>query len=255
MNIHGTRAILTGATGGIGRACAIALLEGGAARVGLLARDSGKLDSLVEEMGAKFDRGRVVKLVADVCDADALSRSFNEFSATAGGLDVLINNAGVLMDGVLFSASFRGIRRYPYDSWKKTLDTNLTGMFLCSQLAVELMVTKRCKGVIVNISSVSRLGRAGQAAYSASKGGVASFSLSLAQELAPCGIRCVAIAPGLVDTPMAAQIPEAYRQQMLQNVLAGRMGQPSEIAHGLLFCIENDFFNGRILELDGGVLS
>ena len=78
------------------------------------------------------------------------------------------------------------------------------------------------------------------------------MTFTLAQELAPSGVRCVAIAPGVVDTPMAAKIPEAYRKQMLEHVAVGRMGRPEEIAHGVLFCVENDFFNGRVLELDGG---
>jgi 3-oxoacyl-[acyl-carrier protein] reductase len=127
-------------------------------------------------------------------------------------------------------------------------------MFLCSQLAVEHMFRKRSKGVIVNISSISRQGRAGQVSYSASKGGAASLTFTLAQELAPFGIRCVAIAPGLVATSMAEQIPEDRRKQMLSHVAVGRMGKPEEIAHGVLFCVENDFFNGRVLELDGGPL-
>jgi 3-oxoacyl-[acyl-carrier protein] reductase len=165
---------------------------------------------------------------------------------------VLVNNAGVLIDGAMVSFSFKGVSRYPLESWRATLETNLTGSFLSAQLAAEQMIRKRAKGVIVNVSSISRQGRAGQSAYSASKGALASLTYTLAQELAPFKIRCVAVAPGLVDTPMAAQIPENYRKQMLSHVSAGRMGRPDEIAHGVRFCIENDFFNGRVLELDGG---
>jgi 3-oxoacyl-[acyl-carrier protein] reductase len=148
--------------------------------------------------------------------------------------------------------SFRGITRYPFEEWQDTLATNLTGVFLCAQLAAEQMYRQRSRGVIVNISSLSRQGRAGQVAYSASKGGIASLTFTLAQELAPCQIRVAAIAPGLVDTPMAAQIPAEHRQRMLAGVAVRRMGTAEEIAHGVRFCIENDFFNGRVLELDGG---
>ncbi|MGD0382168.1 MAG: SDR family oxidoreductase, partial [Thermoguttaceae bacterium] len=153
----------------------------------------------------------------------------------------------------LLSFSFRGIKRYAQEDWQTSIDTNLKGPFLCAQLAVEHMFRKRCKGVIINISSISRLGRAGQTAYSASKGGLTSMTFTLAQELMPYNIRCVAIAPGLVQTPMADKIPEDARKKMISSVAVGRMGRPEEIAHGILFCIENDFFNGRVLELDGGI--
>ena len=152
----------------------------------------------------------------------------------------------------MLSFSFRGVQRYSLENWQNTIDTNLRGVFLCSQIAVEQMFRKRCKGVIVNISSISRQGRAGQTAYSASKGAIASLTYTLAQELAPYGIRCAAIAPGLIDTPMAANIPEEARKKMIEQVAVRRMGRPEEIAHGVLFCVENDFFNGRVLELDGG---
>ena len=251
MILKEVRAIVTGASGGIGRATVEALLGAGAARVGALARSQEKLDALVAALGPSAS-GRVVPMLADVRDHDALATVFAAFVKEAGGLDVLVNNAGVLLDGALVSFSLRGVARYSPDDWQVTMDTNLKGVFLGSQLAAEHMFRKRCKGVIVNISSVSRQGRVGQVAYSAAKGGVASMTFTLARELAPYGIRCVAIAPGLVDTPMAAQIPEEYRKQMLARVAVGRIGRPAEIAHGVIFCIENDFFNGRVLELDGG---
>ena len=193
-------------------------------------------------------------LPADVRQPAELSRAFADFVGQAGGLDVLVNGAGVMLDGALVSFSFKGAVRYALEDWQTTIDTNLRGTFLCCQLAAEHMFRGHSKGVIVNISSVSRRGRPGQAAYSASKGGIVSLSFTLAQELAPWGIRCVAVAPGLVDTPMSQSIPPQYRQQMLAHVAAGRMGRPEEIAHGVLFCVENDFFNGRVLELDGGLV-
>lgn len=159
-----------------------------------------------------------------------------------------------MLDGALVSFSFKGVTRYSLDDWQTTIDTNLRGVFLCCQLGAEQMFRKRCQGVIVNISSVLRQGRPGQVAYSASKGGIVSLTFTLAQELAPWGIRCVAIAPGLVDTVMAQGIPPEYRKQMLEHVAVHRMGRPEEIAHAVLFCVENDFFNGRVLELDGGAV-
>ena len=252
MEVTGIRAIVTGATGGIGLATVRALARSGASAVGVLARNREKLDVAVADLAPEGQSCRIIPLAADVRDAEALTGCFKRFVDEAEGLDVLVNNAGVLLDGPLFSFSFKGIGRYSPEDWQTTMDTNLRGTFLCSQLAVEHMFRKRSKGVIVNISSYSRQGRVAQAAYSASKGGVASMTLTLARELVPYGIRCVAIAPGLVDTPMAEKGTEDFRQQMLQHVAAGRMGRPEEIAHGVRFCIENDYFNGRVLELDGG---
>jgi 3-oxoacyl-[acyl-carrier protein] reductase len=252
MKLHGVRAMVTGAASGIGLATVKSLLQSGASHVGLLARSEQKIKDALAALDFPGENDRIIPLTADVRDPEMLSKAFQTFMQTAGGLDVLVNNAGVLLDGALVSFSFRGVERYRLADWQTTLETNLQSVFLCSQLAVEHMFRKRCKGVIVNISSISRQGRAGQTAYSASKGGIASLTFTLAQELAPYGIRCAAIAPGLVDTPMAAKIPEEARKIMLTHVAAGRMGRPEEIAHGVLFCIENDFFNGRVLELDGG---
>ncbi len=254
MQLTGVRAIVTGATGGIGFATVKALLAAGAAKVGMLARNQDKLSAALAELEADNSAGRAIAMLADVRDAEALTGQFANFSNIAGGLDVLVNNAGVLIDGALLSFSFRGVSRYSLENWQTSMDVNLKGAFLCSQLAVEHMFRKRCKGVIINISSISRLGRAGQTAYRASKGGIASLTFTLAQELVPYNIRCVSIAPGLVQTPMADKIPEEARKSLLSHVAVGRMGRPEEIAHAVLFCIENDFFNGRVLELDGGVL-
>jgi 3-oxoacyl-[acyl-carrier protein] reductase len=252
MKIQGIRAIVTGGSTGIGLATVKAILSGGASRVGMLAHTPEKIDGALATIDSKELRERVMPLMADVRDPDALNRAFQAFVQESGGLEVLVNNAGILLDGALVSFSFNGVRRYGLDDWQNTLDTNLRGVFLASQIAVEQMFRKRTRGVIVNISSVSRQGRVGQTAYSASKGGIASMTFTLAQELAPSGIRCAAVAPGLVDTPMSDKIPGEAKKKMLEHVAVGRLGNPDEIAHGVLFCIENEFFNGRVLELDGG---
>ncbi len=252
MDVKEVRAIVTGASGGIGLATARALAGAGASYVGLLARSQEKLDAAIESLKQQGSSGAMIPILADVRDPEALKEGFGNFIEQAGGLDVLVNNAGVLLDGALFAVSFKGISRYGLDDWQTTMDVNLKGVFLCSQLAVEQMVRKRIKGTIVNISSYSRQGRTWQAAYSASKGGVASMTLTLAQELAPYGIRCVAVAPGMVETSMAQKGSEEFRKKILDHVAVRRMGRPEEVAHAVLFCIENDFFNGRVLELDGG---
>lgn len=252
METTGIRGVVTGATGGIGMAMARSLLERGAACVGLIARNRDKLDALVAEFGEQYESERILPMLADVRDEERLTQVFDDFISEAGGLELLVNNAGVLRDGALVAVSFKGIQKYPLSSWEETLRVNMTGTFLCTQLAVEKMVRNRTKGLIVNISSISRHGRAGQAAYSASKGGIASFTYTMARELASYGIRCCAIAPGLIDTPMAHGIPESYRNDIVSHIAVGRIGSPDEVSHAVLFCIENDFFNGSVLELNGG---
>lgn len=236
MTLQGTYALVTGAAGGIGSAICRMLLDGGAAGVGAL--DLKPVERIDE---------RLLPLRGDVRDVAHVQEAVAQFPT----LHIVIHAAAVLLDGAVAAASFRGLKKYPEELWDTTLDTNLKGAFLVAREAVPAMMRAK-KGVIVNISSISRAGRAGQSAYAASKGGIVALTASLAQELAPHRIRAVAIAPGLVDTPMAASIPEAHRDGMLSRVAIGRMGTPCEIAHAARFCIENEFFNGRVLEVDGG---
>jgi 3-oxoacyl-[acyl-carrier protein] reductase len=236
MNLQGIHALVTGAAGGIGSAICRMLLDSGAATVGAL------------DIKPIEPQERLIPLRADIRDAAHIQDAMTHFPT----LHVLIHAAAVLLDGAVAAASFRGMKKYPEDHWDTTLDTNLKGAFLVAREAIPSMIRAKSGGVIVNISSISRAGRAGQASYAASKGGVVALTATLAQELAPHRIRAVAIAPGLVDTPMATTIPEAHRNDMLARVAIGRMGSPCEIAHAARFCIENEFFNGRVLEVDGG---
>jgi len=237
------------------------LLQSGAPKVGMLDCDKTRLLATWEELAAAYSPDRVARYLVDVRDLDQVKDAIGQFGEWAGGLNLVVNCAGILLDGAISSVSFRGVKQYPLENWDTTLDTNLKGAFLVVREAIVPML--RCKvphgsaeqssqGLIVTISSISRMGRAGQAAYSASKGALVSMAVTLAQELASYRIRSVAIAPGLVDTPMAARIPLAHRKDMLDRVAVKRMGRPEEIAHAVLFCIENEFFNGRVLELDGG---
>jgi 3-oxoacyl-[acyl-carrier protein] reductase len=257
-SIHG---IVTGAAGGIGLATCRMLLDSGASKVGMLDCDKSRLLAAWEGLAATYSPDRVAHYVTDVRVLDQVKSAIRQFEDWAGSLNVVVNCAGVLLDGGVSSVSFRGVKQYPLEHWDTTVDTNLKGVFLVVREAIVPILRSKIpigsagdssQGLIVTISSISRLGRAGQAAYSASKGALVSLAVTLAQELASYRIRSVAIAPGLVDTPMAAQIPESHRQDMLDRVALKRMGRPEEIAHAVRFCIENEFFNGRVLELDGG---
>ena len=252
MELGGKHVIVTGATGGIGQATVRTLIAGGVSRVGLVGRTAKTLNVLVEQLAEEFGEDKILGLHADVTDADAMERAFATFDQVAEPLDVLVNNAGILAEGPIFGISFKGIQRFPFERWQQVLDTNLTAAFVCAQLAIERMVRKRVRGVVVNVSSHSRRGRVAQSAYSASKGGLDSLTYTLARELRSFGIRCCAVAPGLTRTGLLKDIAEAHIEQATKEICVGRPGHPEEIAHGIRFCIENDFFNGRVLELDGG---
>ena len=241
MELNNVKAIVTGACGGIGQAVTCGILEGGGT-VGAICRSCPE------------PQDQLLPLKCDVTKPDEVSEAFATFCDKHGPPNVLVNNAGVLLDGPIISIGATGINKYPLDKWSQTLSTNLTGVFLCAQEFVSSQVKNNIKNsVIINISSVARNGNAGQCAYSSSKGAVASLTKTLAKELLPLKIRTVAIAPGLIDTPMAQLIPESYKKIMIKNSCAKRIGQPHEVFHAVQFCIENEFFSGKILELDGGV--
>src|SRR4029077_7017529 len=137
--------------------------------------------------------------------------------------------------------------------WQAVIDTNLTGVFLCAREAAERMISHNVRGVIVNVSSISRAGNAGQTNYSAAKAGVAAMTVVWAKELARYGIRVGAIAPGFTRTPMVEEMSTEILMKVIAPVPLGRLAEPSEISHAVSFLFENDFFTGRCLEIDGGL--
>ena len=170
-----------------------------------------------------------------------------------GGIHVLINNAGIIRDAMLVKVKDGEIvGKMSLAQWQAVIDVNLTGVFLCGREAAEHMVRQGSGGVIVNISSVSRHGNAGQTNYSAAKAGVAAMTVVWAKELARYGIRAGAIAPGGVRTEILA----AMRPEMLEKLLAPvplkRFGEPEEVAAAAAFIVSNDYFSGRCIDLDGG---
>lgn len=219
--------IVTGAASGIGLATCKMLLEAGALKVGMLNRQQTKLLVAREELATTYSPYRVSQFCLDVRDdPEKVARAIEQFEEWAGCLNLVINRAGVLLNGAVTPVSFRGVERYPLEQWETTLDINLTGAFLVTREAIDAMLRSRVpnssvddssRRLIVTISSVSRLGRAGDAAYGASKGALASLVVTLAQELVPYRVPSVAIASGLVDTPVATRIPEAQRRDMLDR--------------------------------------
>ncbi|MCC5856259.1 MAG: SDR family oxidoreductase [Idiomarina sp.] len=252
MRISDSVIVITGGAQGLGRAMAEDFASQGAS-LALLDMNAEQLQDAqqaCEKAGAKVVRTYTV----NVTDETAVETTFAAIDADFDGLDVLVNNAGILRDGMLIKCKDGEItHKMPLQQWQSVIDVNLTGTFLCGREAAAVMAKRDRKGVIVNISSVARAGNIGQTNYAATKAGVVAMTVTWARELGRFGIRCGAIAPGFIETPMTqAMKPEAV-ERALAMVPLKRWGQPSEVADSARFIIENDFFSGRVIEVDGGV--
>jgi 3-oxoacyl-[acyl-carrier protein] reductase len=251
MQVKGKTVVVTGAARGIGRAVAakFAALGGNIALIDL---DAQSLTASCAECEAHGVTARPytanVAVEADVCRVmDVAVRDF-------GRLDVLVNNAGIIRDGLLVKAKEGTVvETMSLAQWQAVIDVNLTGVFLCGREAAARMVTGGEGGVIVNVSSISRHGNAGQTNYAASKAGVAAMTVVWAKELARYGIRVGAIAPGFIETDILSAMRPDVLEKMLQPVPLRRLGKPEEAAGAIQFIVESDFFTGRCIDLDGGL--
>lgn len=250
MRIGEVRALVTGAASGLGYRFALELAGAGAAvaavdingdGLGVLAREAAGLP------------GRVETLVGDVSDEAAVKGFVREAGERLGGINVLVNNAAVLMDGLLVADEDGWIKRLPTAQWRKALDVNLTGQFLVArEVAAAMLERGERDGVIVNLSSLARTGNAGQSVYGASKAGLDSATRTWALELAAHGIRVASIAPGVIQTPILDNISDDARAALLAGIPVGRFGDPHEVWLALRFILECGFFTGRVIEVDGG---
>ena len=172
--------------------------------------------------------------------------AFNGIVADFGRLDVLVNNAGIIKDGLLVKAKDGVVTgRMGLEQWQAVIDVNLTGVFLCGREAAERMIGLGNGGLIINISSISKCGNAGQTNYSAAKAGVTAMAVVWAKELARYGIRAASIAPGFTRTDILAGMPPEMLEKVTAPVPLKRLGLPEEVAHAAVFIAENDFFTGR----------
>ncbi|MFG6177736.1 SDR family oxidoreductase [Halomonas sp. THAF12] len=242
---------ITGGARGLGLAMAERLGREGAI-LALLDRDGRQLD---EAVGRLADAGITARgFVVDVADEGSLMAAFSAVTEALGPLDGLVNNAGIVRDGLLVKArDGEVLETLSLERWQQVIDINLTGVFLCGREAATRMVEAGRPGVIVNISSVVRGGNAGQSNYAAAKAGVASLTVTWAQELARHGIRVGAVAPGFIETEMTAELREDIRERITAGIPLGHMGQPDDIAESVAFIFANDYFTGRVVECDGGL--
>jgi 3-oxoacyl-[acyl-carrier protein] reductase len=250
MNLQNQVIVITGAAQGLGKAMAEEFANQGA-HIALLDMQAEAIEAAasdIEKLGVK-----ACGYAVNVTDEQQVEETFAKIATDFGQINGLINSAGIMRDGMLLKVKEgKVVNKMPLEQFQSVMDVNVTGTFLCSREAAVQMVETKSKGVIVNISSVSRAGNAGQTNYSASKAAVATMTVSWSKELARFGIRTGCIAPGLVETAMAAQMRPEMRELFIKSIPAQRLAEVEELAHAAKFIFENDYFTGRTLELDGG---
>ena len=246
MKLEGRKAVVTGASRGIGRAIAIGLAQEGADVAVNYATREAQADDVVREIEKLGQRALAVR--ADVSDFPDTFRMAQEVLAAFGHVDILVNNAGINSDKTFV--------KMDHASWRKVLAINLDGVFNCTKVFVDSMLA-RGYGRIVNITSViGQIGNFGQANYAASKAGVTAMTKSLAKELASKGITVNAVAPGFIETEMVEAIPEKVRQRLLDLVPLKRFGKSEEVARAVIYLVtsDGDYITGEELSMNGGRL-
>lgn len=250
MNLQDKIIAITGAGQGLGRAMAIYLAEKGA-QIAIIDLNQEQMNETKAEVEAAGSRA--MTFCCNVADEQHVETTFDAIIEQMGGLHGLVNNAGILRDGLMVKARDGNISKMTLASWQAVIDVNLTGVFLCGREAAIKMIESGEGGCIINISSISRAGNMGQSNYSAAKAGVASLATVWAKELARHNIRANAIAPGFIATEMTAGMKPEALAKMTSGIPAKRMGEPQEIAHTLAYLLENDYVSGRVVEVDGGL--
>jgi 3-oxoacyl-[acyl-carrier protein] reductase len=244
LSLQGKTALVTGASQGIGRACAVALAKAGA-RVGLAARNETKLNEAAAEIATLGGAAAVFAL--DLSGEESIKACAKAAIAHFGSIEILVNNAGITRDTLVL--------RMKRADWDDVIQTNLTGAFLMTQALLSPMLKARW-GRIINISSVvGETGQAGQANYAASKAGLIGLTKSLARELASRNITANAVAPGYIETAMTAVLDEKQREAMLAHIPLGRAGTDADIANAVRFLASDDaaYITGHVLDVNGGM--
>lgn len=246
MQLKDRVAIVTGGTKGIGRATALLLAEQGANVVANFSKDVEAAENLMTE--AKSKRLNLGLYKADVTQFDQAKEMVEETFGQYGKIDILVNNIGLIRDNFLMLMSD--------EDWDSLLRTNLTSLFYCCRAVIRKMIPQR-SGKIINISSISGiLGTVGQTNYSATKGGMISFTKSLARELGPFNIHVNAVAPGLIESEVVSKMPKEKVEAIVKSSSLGRIGKPEDVAQAVLFLASehSNYITGQTIVVDGGII-
>ena len=251
MDLKAKNIVVTGGGQGLGLAMALEFAKAGA-NLSLIDINEVPLKEAVsqcEALGVK-----ATSYICNVSKEDEVIAVFDEIEKDHELIHGLINNAGILRDGLLIKVKDGEIqKRMSLGEWQAVIDVNLTGVFLCGREAATKMIENQVPGCIINISSISKSGNAGQTNYSAAKAGVSAMATVWAKELARYGIRSAAIAPGFIATEMVAGMKPEALEKMSSGIPLKRLGEPSEVAHAARFIMENDYLSGRVVELDAAL--
>jgi 3-oxoacyl-[acyl-carrier protein] reductase len=252
MDLAEKTIVITGGARGIGAAMAKRLAAAGS-KLALVDLDEDTLAAIVGEcqnVGAADVRTYKVN-VANEQEVESL---FASVAADFGELHGLVNNAGITRDALTVKyKDGEQVSKMSLEQWQAVIDVNLGGVFLCGREAAAKMIELGCQGCIINISSISRVGNIGQANYSAAKAGVQALAVVWAKELARYGIRAASVAPGFIGTEMVMAMKPEAREKLTAHIPAQRIGDPDEVAHVVQHIFENDYINGRCIDVDGAL--
>src|SRR5579864_2813141 len=245
MSLSGHVALVTGASQGIGRTCALRLAKDGASVV-VAARSQDKLNNLVGEITAAG--GQAAAFALDVAEEEQIKSTVKAAIAQFGKIDILVNNAGITRDQL--------VMRMKRADWDAVLQTNLTSAYLCIQQVIGSMLKQRW-GRIINVTSVfGQMGQAGQANYAASKAGLIGLTMAIAREVGSRNITCNAVAPGFIETAMTAGLGDEFKQTAVKQIPLGRVGSPEDVASAVVFLASHEasYITGHVLNVNGGML-
>ncbi len=245
MSLSGRVALVTGASQGIGRACALKLAQAGAS-VAVAARNQDKLNEVVNEISATG--AKAASFVIDVADEEQIKAGCKAALAHFGKIDILVNNAGITRDQL--------VMRMKRSDWDAVLNTNLTSAYLCIQQVIGSMLKQRW-GRIINVTSVfGQMGQAGQANYASSKAGLIGLTMAMAREVGSRNITCNAVAPGFIETAMTSVLGDNFKQDAMKMIPLGRIGTPEDVAGAVAFLAGDEaaYITGHVLSINGGML-
>ena len=246
MQLKDKVTIVTGGTKGIGKSICLLFAKEGASVIANFSNDVNAAEDLMNEAKSKGLNIRLFK--ADVTQFDQVKEMVEEVYAQFGKIDILVNNVGLVRDNFLMLMS--------YEDWDSLLKGNLSSLFYCCKAVIRKMIPER-RGKIINISSISGiLGTSGQTNYAATKGGMISFTKSLARELGPFNIHVNAVAPGLIESDIVSKMPKEKVEAIIKSSSLGRIGKPEEVANVVLFLASEDsnYITGQTIVVDGGIV-